>query len=166
MHWESFTCYITSWQPWTASYIRKYEPKQTLSKLPTDECDISKPLELVKKSVGWNNAKEQFCNQCTSRFSRHLWFIYGSCGIFPTSSAVARSRFLAGVAITSISMQLALPYNEPDYLTCNPTSRHGTGYTFTWPSLQLSPCGFQLQLANSWHLVSCKPRPYSTLFMY
>ena len=29
-------------------------------------------------------------------------------------------------------MQLALPYNEPDYRTCNPTSRDGTDYTNTW----------------------------------
>ena len=29
-------------------------------------------------------------------------------------------------------MQLALSYNEPDYLTRNPTSQHGSGYTFTW----------------------------------
>ena len=141
MHWESFTGYITSWQPWKAPYICKYEPKQTLSKLSTDECDPSKPPEACwkKQPVGWNNAKEQICNQCTSRLSRRLWFTYESGGIFPTSSAVARSRFLAGVAITNISMQLALPYNEPDYLTCNPTSRHGTGYTFTWPRPTVEP---------------------------
>ena len=36
-------------------------------------------------------------------------------------------------------MQLALLYNEPDYLTCNPTSRHGTGYTFTWPRPTVEP---------------------------
>ena len=99
------------------------------------------PLKLVKQSVGWNNAIEQICNQCTSCLSRYLWFTYESVGIFPTSSAVARSRFLAGVAITNISMQLALLYSELDYLTCNPTSRHGTGYTFTWSGLQLSRCG-------------------------
>ena len=29
-------------------------------------------------------------------------------------------------------MQLALTCNEPDYLTRNPTSQHGSGYTFTW----------------------------------
>ena len=58
-----------------------------------------------------------------SCLSRHLWFTYESGGIFPTSYAVARYRFLAGVAITNISMQLALPYNEPDYCTCNLTSR-------------------------------------------
>ena len=28
-------------------YIWKYEPKQTLSKLPTDECDTSKPSETL-----------------------------------------------------------------------------------------------------------------------
>ena len=85
--------------------------------------------------------KEQICNQCTSRLSRYLWYTYESGGTFPTSFAVARSRFLAGVAITNISMQLALLYSELDYLTYNPTSRHSTGYTFTWPGLQLSPCG-------------------------
>ena len=95
------------------------------------------PLKLVKQSVGWNNAKEQICNQCTSRLSRYLWFTYESGGIFPTSSAVVRSRFLAGVAI--ISMQLALLYSELDYLTYNPTSRHGTGYTFTWPRPTVEP---------------------------
>ena len=36
-------------------------------------------------------------------------------------------------------MQLALHYNEPGYLTCNPTSRHGTGYTFTWPRPTVEP---------------------------
>ena len=90
------------------------------------------PLKLVKQSVGWNNANEQICNQCTSRLSRYLWFTYESSGIFPTSSAVARSCFLAGVTITNTSMQLALLYSELDYLTYNPTSQHGTGYTFTW----------------------------------
>ena len=53
--------------------------------------------------------------------------------------AVARSRFLAGVTITNISMQLALLYSELDYLTYNPTSRHGTGYTFTWPRPTVEP---------------------------
>ena len=97
------------------------------------------PLKLVKQSVGWNNAKEQICNQCTSRLSRYLWFIHESGGIFPTSSAVARSRFSAGVAITNISMQLALLHSELDYLTYNWTSRHGTGYTFTWPRPTVEP---------------------------
>ena len=105
------------------------------------------PLKLVKKSMVLNNAKEQICNQFTSRLSRHLWFTYESGGIFPTSSAVARSRFLAGVAITNISMQLALLYNEPDYLTYNPTSRHGTGYTYAWPP------------AYSWARVIMNPNP-------
>ena len=36
-------------------------------------------------------------------------------------------------------MQLVLPYNKPDYLTCNPTSRHGTGYTFTWRRPTVEP---------------------------
>ena len=36
-------------------------------------------------------------------------------------------------------MQLALPYNEPDDLACNPTSRHGTGNTFTWPRPTVEP---------------------------
>ena len=94
------------------------------------------PLKRVKKSVDWNNAKEQICNQC---LIRHLWFTWESSGIFHTSSAVASSRFLAGVDITNISMQLALPYNEPDYLTCNPTSRHGTIYNFTWSRPTVEP---------------------------
>ena len=102
------------------------------------------PLKLVKQSVGWSNAKEQICNQCTSRLSRYLWFTYESDGIFPTSSAVARSRFLAGVAITNISMQLALLYSELDYLTYNPTSRHGTGYTFTWLRPTVEPMWYGL----------------------
>ena len=97
------------------------------------------PLKLVKQSVGWNNAKEQICSQCTSRLSWYLWFTYESSGIFSTSSAVAPSWFLAGVAITNISMQLALLYSELDYLTYNPTSRHGTGYTFTWPRPTVEP---------------------------
>ena len=97
------------------------------------------PLKLVKQSVGWNNAKEQICNQCTSRLCRYLWFTYESGGIFPKSSAVARSRFLDSVAITNISMQLALLYNELDYFTYNLTSRHGTGYTFTWPRPTVEP---------------------------
>ena len=139
MHWESFTCYITSWQPWTAPHNGKYEAKQTLSKLPTDEWDTSKPPEAFKQHVGWNYAKEQICNQCTSRLSRYLWFTYESGGIFPTSSAVARSRFLAGVAITNFSMQLAVLYSKLDYLTYNPTSRYGTGYTFTWPRPTVEP---------------------------
>ena len=100
------------------------------------------PLKLVKQSVGWNNAKEQICNQCMSRLSRYLWFTYESGGIFPTSSAVARSRFSAGVAITNISMQLALLHSELDYLTYNWTSRHGTGYTFTWPRPTVEPLWF------------------------
>ena len=123
MHWESFTCYITSWQPWTAPYIGKYEI-QTAERWMRH---IDAPL---KQSMGWNNAKEQVCNQCSSHLSRYLWFTYESGGIFPTSSVVARSRFLVGVAITNISMQLALLYSELGYLTYNPTSRHG---------LQLSP---------------------------
>ena len=36
-------------------------------------------------------------------------------------------------------MQLALLCNEPDYLTCNPTSRPGTGYTSTWPRPSVEP---------------------------
>ena len=71
--------------------------------------------------------------------SEHLWFTYESGSIFPTSSAVTHSRFLAGVAITNISMQLALLYNEPDYLSCNPTSRRGTDYIFTWPRPTVEP---------------------------
>ena len=110
------------------------------------------PLKLVKQSVGWNNAKEQICNQCTSRLSRYLWFTYESCDTFPTSSAVARSRFLAGVAITNISMQLALLYNELDYLTYNPTSRHGTGYTFTWPRPTVEPVWIRVEGWGCWVL--------------
>ena len=101
------------------------------------------PLKLVKQAVGWNNAKEQICNQCTSRLSRYLWFTYESGGIFPTSSAVDRSRFSAGVAITNISMQLALLHSELDYLTYNWTSRHGTGYTFTWPRPTVEPLWYR-----------------------
>ena len=56
MHWESFTCYITSWQPSTSSYIWKYEPKRTLSKLPTDECDTSKPPEVCQKTMPKNKS--------------------------------------------------------------------------------------------------------------
>ena len=36
-------------------------------------------------------------------------------------------------------MQLALLYSELDYLTYNPTSRHGTGYTSTWPRPTVEP---------------------------
>ena len=97
------------------------------------------PLKLIKRSVGRNNAKEQICNQCTSRLSRYLWFTYESGGIFPTSSVVALSRFSASVAITNISMQLALLHSELDYLTYNWTSRHGTGHTFTWPRPTVEP---------------------------
>ena len=71
--------------------------------------------------------------------SQSVFMTYESGGTFPTSSAVARSRFLAGVAITSISMQLALLYSELDYLTYNPTSQHGTGFTFTWPRPTVEP---------------------------
>ena len=45
----------------------------------------------------------------------------------------------------NINMQLSSPYNEPDDLTCNPTSRNGTGYTYTWwfrPAVE--PVWFQL----------------------
>ena len=133
MYWESFTCYITSWQPWTDPYIGKYEQNKPYPNCRPMNATHRSPLKLVKQSLGWNNAKEHICNQCTSRLSRYLWFTYKSGGIFPTSSAVDRSRFLVGVAITNISMQLALLYSELDYLTYHPTSRHGTGYTFTWP---------------------------------
>ena len=139
MHWESFTCYITSWQPWTAPYIGKYDQNKPYPNCRPMNATHRSPLKLVKQSVGWNNTTEQICNQCTSRFSRYLWFTYESGGIFPTSSAVARSRFLAGVAITNISLQLALLYSELDYLTYNPTSRHGIGYTFTWPRPTVEP---------------------------
>ena len=70
--------------------------------------------------------------------------------------AVARSRFLAGVAITNISMQLALLYNEPDYLTCNPTSRHGTGYTFTWPRPTVEPVWLQATHLYKDNFCACK----------
>ena len=43
-------------------------------------------------------------------------------------------------------MHLALPNNEPDYLTCNPTSRHGTGYTFTWHRPTVEPLWDRLRL--------------------
>ena len=36
-------------------------------------------------------------------------------------------------------MQLALLHSEVDYLTYNWTSRHGTGYTFTWPRPTVEP---------------------------
>ena len=72
--------------------------------------------------------------------SQSVFMIYLQAGgIFPTSSAVARSRFSAGVAITNISMQLALLHSELDNLTYNWTSRHGTGYTFTWPRPTVEP---------------------------
>ena len=94
------------------------------------------PMKLVKQSVGWNNAKEQICNQCTSRLSWYLWLTYESGGIFPTSSAVGRSRFLAGVAIANISMQLVLLYSE-------------LGYTFTWPRPTVEPVCFGCVCINS-----------------
>ena len=136
MHWKPFTCYM--WQVESLEQPHTSEntnPNKHYPNCPPMNATHRSPLKLVKKSVCWNNSKKQICNQCTPRLSRHLhvWFTYETGGIFPTSSAVARSRFLAGVAITNINMQLALPYNEPDYLTCNPTSQHVTGYTFTWP---------------------------------
>ena len=70
-----------------------------------------------------------------SVFMIYLWVRWH----ISTSSAVACSQFLAGVAMTNISMQLALPYSELDYLTYNRTSRHGTGYTFTWPRPTVEP---------------------------
>ena len=139
MHWESFTCYITSWQPWTAPYIGNTNQNKPYPNCRPMNATHRSHLKLVKQPVGWNYAKEQICTQCTSRLSRYLWFTYESGGIFPTSSAVARSRFFAGVAITNFSMQLALLYSELDYLTYNPTSRHGTGYTFTWPRPTVDP---------------------------
>ena len=149
MYWESFTCYIASWQPWTALNIGKYKPKKSYPNCQPMNATHRSPLKLVKQSMDWNNAKEQIFNRCTPRLSRYLWFTYESGGIFPTSSAVARSRFLAGVVITNISMQLALLYSELDYLTYNPTSRHGTGYTFTWPRPTVEPVWIgDLLLAN------------------
>ena len=123
---------------------RPYTSENTNPNKPYPNCRPTNathrsPPKLVNQSEGWNNAKEQICNQCTSRLSRYLWFTYESGGIFPTSSAVARSRFSAGVAITNISMQLALLRSELDYLTYNWTSRHGTGYTFTWPRPTVEP---------------------------
>ena len=43
----------------------------------------------------------------------------------------------------------ALPYNEPDYRTCNPTSRHGTGFTYTCPRPTVEPL---------WSRTSCRVR--------
>ena len=40
----------------------------------------------------------------------------------PTSSTVYRFRLLAGVAVTKVNIEPALPYNEPDYRTRTPTS--------------------------------------------
>ena len=72
---------------------------------------IEAPWSLLKKSVGWSNAKEQICNQCTSRLSRHLWFTYESGGI--------------GVAL----QWTRLPYMQTN------------SYTYTWfRPTWLSPC--------------------------
>ena len=114
-------------QPHTSENTNQNKPYPNCPPMKTTHRSL---LKLVKKSVGWNNVKEQICNQYTPCLSRYLWFTYESGGIFPTSSAVARSWFLVGVAITNINLQLALPYNEPDNLAFNLTSRHGTGYTF------------------------------------
>ena len=118
------------------------------------------PLKLVKQSVGWNNAKEQICNQCTSRLSRYLWFTYESGGIFPTFSAFARSRFSAGVAMTNISMQLALLYSELDYLTYNPAYSwarvitHSTELHVSHTTNHSCQCG-QAILFSTWQLQFC-----------
>ena len=69
---------------------------------------------------------------------------------------LAPGSSIAGVAITNISMQLALLYSELDYLTYNPTSRHGTGYTFTWPRPTVEPVW--LFICNSIYNVA-KPPP-------
>ena len=97
-------------------------------------------LKLVKQSMGWNNAKEQICNQCTPRLSRYLWFTYESGGIFPTCSAVARSRFLAGVAIKILACNRRcftvnwITLHTTRLADMSPaTPSHGSG-------LQLSPC--------------------------
>ena len=42
-------------------------------------------------------------------------------------------------AVNWTRLQAERHYNEPDYLTCNPTSRHGTGYTFTWHRPTVEP---------------------------
>ena len=67
-------------------------------------------------------------------------FTYGPDGTLPTSSTVGRSRFLAGVTTTNASMQLALPYNVPDYSTVPRLADMAPATPIHGPSLQLSLC--------------------------
>ena len=84
------------------------------------------------------------------RVRGHISHIFHSCSL----------PVLSCVTITNISMQLALLYSELDYLAYNPTSRHGTGYTFTWPRPTVEPVwvlchdsqGCQLKLQFLWWL--------------
>ena len=52
-------------------------------------------------------------------------------------------------------MQPALPYNEPDFRTGLPTSRHGTGYLNTWPQPTLEPLWVRAVHASNWWILMC-----------
>ena len=49
---------------------------------------------------------------------------------------------VSGVAKCLGSSRQLLSYNEPDYRTRPPTSRHGTGSPIHGPGLELSPCAY------------------------
>ena len=140
MHWESLHAILQVDSP-----ERPHTWENTNQNKPYPNCrpmnaTHRSPLKLVKQSVGWDNAKEQICNQCTSRLSRYLWFTYESGGIFPTSSAVARS----GSRLASPLQILACNWR---CFTVNWTTLHTTGLADMAPAtpshgpgLQLSPC--------------------------
>ena len=120
MQWESFTMLYYKLTALNSPIYLKMRTKTN----PVQNAHrwlrhIEAPWSLLKKlwvetMLKNKSVKKKTCELSNQCLSRHLL-------TFPRSSAVARSRFLAGVAITNISKQLALPYNEPDYLTWNLT---------------------------------------------
>ena len=157
MHWESFTCYITSWQPGTAPYIGKYEPKQTLSKLPTDELTHRSPLKLVKQSVGWNIAKNKSVINVRPV----------SVGIYDLlTSQVAYFPHLPQLLAPGSQLASPLQILACNWccFTVNWTTLHTTGLADMAPAtpshgpgLQSSPCGIAVVVGLGWCMTVLSP---------
>ena len=92
-------------------YIGKYEPKQSLSKLPTDECDTSKPPEACQKNMWVETMLKNNPVINVRPVSVGIYDLLTSRVAYFPHLLQLLSPGLAGVAITHITMQLALLYN-------------------------------------------------------
>ena len=77
--------------------------------------------------------------RCLDIFTSTQLLLLPIAGVAKNLGSSSLLSSFAGVEAGRRGMQLALLHSELDYLTYNWTSRHGTGYTFTWPRPTVEP---------------------------